>query len=240
MRRLCTKAGYLLSDDGYWVLTPKGEEALSLPKGRLVRSAQELYRKWRMAKPAGPGGPTSPPNDEPPEEADDIVVYEKARDAARAQIEDHINQLSPYEFQDLVAELLRAMGYHIRHVSPPGGHGIDVLAYTDPIGAHLPRIRAEVRHREASVDLPAMKALDAGLRKDEDIGLFVSSGGFTKDALQHAESSAKHIETMDLQRFVSLWQEQYAKVGERGRALLPLRAVHFLAPPPSVPMPTPD
>jgi restriction system protein len=230
----CTKAGFLLSDDGYWVLTPKGEEALSLPKGQLVRTAQELYRKWKQAKgegqppPAGPVPPTPPPE---VEEKERVLVYEQAVESARTQIEDHVNALSPYEFQDLVAELLRAMGYHIRHVSPPGGKGTDVLAYSDPIGAKLPRIRAEVRHREVAVDINAVKALEGGLRKDEDIGLFVSSSGFTKDALQHAVSSQKHIETMDLPRLVSLWQEHYPKIGEVGRALLPLRTVHFLAPP---------
>ena len=44
--------------------------------------------------------------------------------------------MPPYQFQDLVAALLRAMGYHVAWVAPPGKDGgTDIVAYTDPLGA---------------------------------------------------------------------------------------------------------
>ncbi len=72
-----------------------------------------------------------------------------------------------------------------------------------------------------------MKAL---LRKEGDIGLIISSGGFSSDAERELRSSSKHIETMDLDRLVSLWQEHYEWISEAGKTLLPLVKVHFLAP----------
>ncbi len=37
--------------------------------------------------------------------------------------------MNPYEFQDLVAALLKAMGYHVNYVSPPGpDRGLDIVA----------------------------------------------------------------------------------------------------------------
>ena len=40
-----------------------------------------------------------------------------------------------YDFQDLVADLLRGMSYRVSWVAPPGkGGGIDIVAYTDPPG----------------------------------------------------------------------------------------------------------
>src|SRR5688572_31458485 len=41
--------------------------------------------------------------------------------------------------------------------------------------------------------------------------------GFSTDALREIRSSSKHIETTDLDRFVSLWQENYERASELGR-----------------------
>lgn len=41
----------------------------------------------------------------------------------------------PYEFQDLVAALLRAMGYYTPFIAPKGKDGgVDIIAYRDPLG----------------------------------------------------------------------------------------------------------
>ena len=41
--------------------------------------------------------------------------------------------MNPNELQELVADLLRAMDYHVAWVAPPGKDGgVDVLAFTDP------------------------------------------------------------------------------------------------------------
>ena len=54
----CVKAGFLVKGDGQWTLTEKGEKALKLPAGQLIRTAQKEYRAWK--KKAGrwgrPGG----------------------------------------------------------------------------------------------------------------------------------------------------------------------------------------
>ena len=57
-----------------------------------------------------------------------------------------------------------------------------------------------------------------------------SSGGFTNEVAREIRSSVKHIETMDLDRLISLWQQHYTKVREAAKSLLPLVQVYFLAP----------
>jgi restriction system protein len=151
---------------------------------------------------------------------------------ARAEIDRHIDDLDPYEFQKLVAELLVAMGYHVPYVAPPGPDGgVDILAYTDPLGTTAPRIKVQVRHRDQKVAAKDVRELEGLLRREGDIGLIVSSGGFTSEANRELRSSVKHIETMDLDRLVFLWQLHYEKVREPAKALLPLVNVYFLAPP---------
>ena len=75
-----------------------------------------------------------------------------------------------------------------------------------------------------------VRELEGLLRKEGDIGLIVSSAGFTSDAERELRSSTKHIETMDLDRLVSLWQQHYDRISETGKTLRPLVKVHFLAP----------
>lgn len=123
------------------------------------------------------------------------------------------------------------MGYHVPHVSPPGPDGgIDLIAYRDPLGTTAPRIKVQVKHRQNKVAAKEVRELEGLLRRDGDIGLLVSSGGFTSEAEREVRASQKHIELMDLPRLISLWKEHYERLREPGRAMLRLVTVHFLAP----------
>jgi restriction system protein len=51
----CAKAGYLQKSESNWILTEKGEKALKLPPGELIRSAQREYQAWKKARPDVPG-----------------------------------------------------------------------------------------------------------------------------------------------------------------------------------------
>jgi len=68
------------------------------------------------------------------------------------------------------------------------------------------------------------------LQKDGDIGIFISSGGFTSDAKTTARSSHVHVELIDLLRFINLWQEFYHKLTDEDKNRMPLIPIHFLAP----------
>ncbi|MDP9121695.1 MAG: restriction endonuclease [Acidobacteriota bacterium] len=235
----CTKAGFLEKSGGYWALTPQGEEALKLPPGGLMRQAQLKYKEWRNQRGEVPPLSGTVEGVEGVEEVEEVeeervarqTVYEQAVETARAGIEEHINQLGPYEFQNLVAELLRAMGYHVPHVAAPGPDGgVDLLAYRDPLGTAAPRIKVQVKHREQKASAKEVRELEGLLRREGDVGILVSSGGFTSEATREARASHQHIELMDLNRLIALWIDHYPQMREAGRSLLPLIGVHFLAP----------
>ncbi len=224
------KAGYLQKSGGKWSLTPQGQEALKKPPGEFIRSAIEKYRAWKSTRPAE----ETETDEVEIEESDKIVrqtAYEQAVEQARAEIESHIESLGPYDFQKLVAELLIAMGYHVPFIAPPGRDGgIDIVAYKDPLGTSTPRIRVQVKHREQKLTVKEVRELEGLLRKEGDIGLIVSSGGFTSDVEREIRASSKHIETMDLDRLIDLWQQHYENIREPGKALLPLVKLYFLSP----------
>ena len=224
----CIKAGYLVKKKGVWYLTPEGESALQLGEVGLLNAATVAYRKWRD-------------ENQPPELKEEEAAEEgqQGQEATIHEIEQlaieglkkQVNLNNPYEFQELVAALLRGMGYYTPFVAPQGKDGgVDVIAYRDPLGAVSPRIKVQIKHRESSASVQEVRQLIGLLQKDGDVGMFVSSGGFTSDAKTTARGSHVHVELIDLDRFISMWQEFYAKLTDEDKSLLPLRPLFFYAP----------
>ena len=221
----CVKAGFLLKKNAIWYLTPEGEAALSMEPMKLLESAQKAYRKWRAEK-----IDDIPEAEEEAEGTEPSLTFEEMEQAAKEGLEHFINEKNPYEFQDLVAALLRGMGYYTPFVAPKGKDGgIDIVAYRDPLGTQSPRIQVQVKHREASATAKEIRQLIGLPHQAGDVGIFVSSSGFTPDAKAAARGGNIHIELIDLARFITLWQEFYSKLSDEDKALLPLRPIYFLA-----------
>jgi restriction system protein len=84
------------------------------------------------------------------EEKEEIRQKEDAVEKSHELIKDKVARLPEDDMEELVAALLRAMGYRAR-VTPNGpDRGVDVLASPDGLGLEQPRIKAEVKHRPKS------------------------------------------------------------------------------------------
>jgi restriction system protein len=139
--------------------------------------------------------------------------------------------MPPYDFQDLIAALLRGMGYHVAWVAPPGkDDGLDIVSYTDPLGAEGPRIKTQVRRRnESKTTLDDLRSFLSTL-SNQDVGIFVSTSGFTVDATREARrQETRRITLIDLETFFDLWVENYENLNEQDRQRLPLKPVYFLS-----------
>ena len=229
-----SKAGYLTKSDGWWRITDEGQKVASLPVDELKRLVRAGYREWRW----GAGRKTerestdlSTTVEEEAASESASVLFDDSRQKARAEIDTYLDTLSAYDFQELVGALLDGMGYTTRFVASPGPDGgTDALAYVDPLGARTPHIRVQVKHRDQPAGREEIAALRGIIRAEREIGLFVSSGGFTRDAKREAERGAVHIELIDLDRFLALWLQHYEKIPDAKRAKLRLEPVYFLAP----------
>jgi restriction system protein len=221
------KAGWLIKNKGSWSLSDEGRDAyrnFSDPEA-FYRETGRLYREWKADQPADE-------SDAPEEEAGQAATtLEEAEEAAWSEIETHLEKMGPYDFQEVVAGLLRGMGYFVDWVSPPGpDRGIDIVAHVDPLGVKGPRIKAQVKRRGDKVSVDGVRGFMA-LLGDSDVGLFVCTGGFTRDAEDEARRQEKRrIMLLDLKRLFDLWTEHYDRIPEVQRRLLPLRPVHYLAP----------
>ena len=220
------KAGWLRKQKGYWIVTPEGEGAAKLSPSDLFTKAKIAYGEWRKAHPKEQEPEET---EEPTESTTHSITLEQSESNATAGIEEYVRNLNPYDFQDLVAALLRAMGFHIPFVAPKGKDGgVDIVAYKDPLGAAPPRIKVQVKHRQEKCGPQTVRELLGVIRKEGEVGLIVSSGGFTTDALVEIQKSPVHIEAIDLSNLISLWQKYYEKIDEEAKHLLPLRSIAFL------------
>ena len=225
----CAKAGFMVKKAGTWYLTPEGEEAADLSPRELLDEATRRYKVWNAER--------KKDNLIADQELDDekeasVITMDQIQELANASLEKHIVAKNPYEFQDLAAALLRGMGYFTPFVSPKGKDGgIDVIAYRDPLGTMSPRIKVQVKHTQSAIGPQDIRQLMGLLQKDADVGIFISTGGFTRDATSSARGGHVHVELIDMARFIELWQEYYPKMDDEDKALMPLVPVYFLAEP---------
>src|SRR5690554_5771526 len=143
-------------------------------------------------------------------------------------IKDKLASLLPEEMEEMVAAILRAMGYKAK-VSPKGpDRGVDVIASPDGLGLTQPRIKAEVKHRDGSMGAPAIRGFIGTLREG-DSGLFISSGGFTREARYEADRCTFPLTLVDIDDLSDLIVAHYENFDLEGRALLPLIRVFWPA-----------
>jgi restriction system protein len=225
----CIKAGFLVKKKGVWYLTKEGEAAIGLGEVGLLNAATEAYRIWKKEKEVEEidGGELEESSSDKEQEA----TIDEIEQIALEGLKNHIKSKNPYEFQDLAAALLRGMGYYTPFVAPTGKDGgVDIIAYRDPLGTVSPRIKVQVKHRDQSASVHEIRQLMGLLQKDGDVGIFISSGGFTPDSKATARSSHVHVELIDLPRFIELWQEFYGKLSDEDKSMLPLTPIFFYAP----------
>ena len=166
----------------------------------------------------------------PPErvvEEEEKELLEDFEDRSRELIKDRVSRLTWDEMQEVVAGLLRAMGYKTR-VSPRGAdRGKDIVASPDGFGFEQPRIVVEVKHRvREQISADQIRSFLGGRHKD-DKGLYVSTGGFTKDSHYEAERASIPLTLMDLDQLVEGITANYDAMDSEVRALVPLRKVYW-------------
>jgi len=142
-------------------------------------------------------------------------------------IKDRVSRLSPAEMEELVAGLLRAMGYRTKVSQVGADRGVDILASPDGFGFESPRIMVEVKHRpNTAIGSQSLRAFLGG-RHEGDKGLYVSTGGFTKDAIYEAERAKIPLKLMDLGDLVDALMEHYDNADAKTRSLLPLTKLYW-------------
>lgn len=162
-------------------------------------------------------------------EVEEDEMLKDIQSKATEFIKDKLNRLDWDEMQELVAGLLRAMNYKTR-ISPSGpDRGKDIIASPDGFGFESPRIIVEVKHRtNSAMGSQEIRSFLGGRHKD-DKGLYVSTGGFSKDARYEAERASIPLTLMDIDDLVQAIIEYYERMDMDTQRLLPLKKVFWPA-----------
>ncbi|WP_062545404.1 restriction endonuclease [Rufibacter tibetensis] len=129
--------------------------------------------------------------------------------------------------QELVSGILKGMGYKTL-ISPKGAdRGKDIIASPDGLGLENPKIMVEVKHRtNTTMGSQEIRSFLGGLRSG-DKGLYVSTGGYSKDARYEAERANIPITLIDLEMLVRLIIQHYDNFDSDTRALIPLKKIYW-------------
>ncbi|HEY0391847.1 MAG TPA: restriction endonuclease [Solirubrobacterales bacterium] len=225
------KAGWMVKEAGVWSPTEDGLQAHAkiADPVQFLAQAQELYRAWEKAQP--PQQEDEQLNEEEEEEfSATSVTLERAEEASWEEVREVLDQMDPYDFQQLVAGLLRGMGYHVTWISPRGkDQGVDIVALSDPIGTRGPRLKVQVKREQKKTSATTLRAFYSVLHEG-DVGVFITLGGFSSDAVTEARNEARRIRLIDATEFFRLWARHYDDIPEEDRRRLPISFVPFLVP----------
>lgn len=141
-------------------------------------------------------------------------------------IKDKIFSLNWEEMQELVAGLLRSMGYKTTISAKGADRGRDVQASPDGLGLEEPRIIVEVKHRAGQIGATEVRSFTGGLRQGNK-GLYVSSGGFSKEAKYEAERSTIPITLIDSDMLAKLTVQYYDNFDMDAKTLIPLIKIYW-------------
>lgn len=194
-------------------------------------AAEELLRKAvPLDQPLSEVEPEPEPDVEVSGDEEDDgwpLSNDEVMEKAEGLIEDRLVRLDWEEMQELVAGILRAMGYKAE-VAPRGpDRGVDIFASPDGLGLEEPRIFVEVKHRPRTpIGGPEVRSFLGG-RQPADRCLYVSTGGFTKDARYEADRANTPLRLVTLPKLRNLLLQHYENLEPDIKTLIPLKRIYW-------------
>lgn len=150
-------------------------------------------------------------------QADSII--ETTRDYVLKQLS---TNLKGYPLEDLVADLLRAMGYKVTQSPKGGDRGIDIVIYKDELP---PRIVVQVKSYDQDVPEKDVQALK-GAMNNNDYGLFVTLTDYKDNARKYLHEHTE-IRGIDGRELVDLLLQYYDKLSDKYRSIIPMKRVYI-------------
>lgn len=125
-----------------------------------------------------------------------------------------------YEFEEIIEELLNAMGYRTTRSQRGGDDGKDIIAYKDELP---PRIVVQVKSQDADIQAEKVRSLK-GAMTEGDYGLFVAISNYTKDAKKYLES-VPVIKSINGSELAELILKYYDDMSDKFKEVIKLKRV---------------
>ena len=138
--------------------------------------------------------------------------FQALRDALANDLLESVKNGTPTAFEKIVVDLLVGMGYGGsvedagKVVGKSGDGGIDGIIKQDKLGLDVLYVQAK-RWKDVVGSPEIMKFSGSLTKKHADRGVFITTSGFTKDALEYVEAMPQRIILIDGKQLASLMIE---------------------------------
>ncbi|MCY3984739.1 MAG: restriction endonuclease [Roseovarius sp.] len=135
-----------------------------------------------------------------------------------------MENMTGFEFEELVAHLLECMGYKARVTPSSNDGGVDVIAHLDALGFQPPIIKVQCKRITSQTSRPDVDQL-LGTLGEGEYGLYINLGSYSKPSIELERNRAK-LRLLDGEQFVELVLDHYDKLAPRFRSIIPLKKIH--------------
>ena len=206
---------------GYFCISERGKSVLAEHPERidvhfLERFPEFLEFRQRRNKETGEAASETTEADTPEEEL--YAAYQRLRADLETELLQHVKAVSPSFFERLVVELLVKMGYGGnlrdagRAVGQSGDGGVDGIIKEDRLG--LDTIYIQAKRWDSTVGRPEIQKF-AGVLQGHRArkGVFITTSGYSKDALDFVERIESKIVLIDGETLARLMVDNDVGVG---------------------------
>jgi len=218
------KAGALLrTKRGHIMISPRGLELLAQPQQHIDNKVLQQFPEFIAFQQSGkkgevdeaqPGASAQVANVSSTPDEMIISAETLLNQKLKSDLLDRIGSLSPTFFEQLVVDLIVAMGYGGSHgavaerTQKSGDGGIDGIVNEDPLGLDVVYIQAK-RYKDANViGSPALQQFAGALvGKGANKGVFITTSTFSSGAYQFAEKVPQKIVLIDGEKLAELMMQ---------------------------------
>jgi restriction system protein len=186
-------------------ITQRGRETLGAHSERVdlkILSAFPEFEEFRQAKAsaAGENSEASPPTDNDAQTPEERIVgaYRELRSALAGDLLDRVLEQTPEFFEQLVLDVLQAMGYGgsredaAQRLGRSGDEGVDGVIREDRLGLDL--IYVQAKRWTNVVGRPEIQRFFGALHgRRATKGVFITTSGFSREALEYAEGVSPRV-----------------------------------------------
>lgn len=230
-----TKAGLLESTRrAHFIITQRGKEAISSPNTNIDNAYLKQFAEFNVFQ-QQTKDPTNKLNEVPVEQditPDEALraAYKKINDALAQDILYRTRQVTPAFFEDLLIELLVAMGYGgsgegaAHAIGKTGDNGVDGVIDQDPLGVDQIYIQAKRYAEGNNVSSGDIRDFFGALNlKKAQKGIFITTSDFTSSAKETARNLGTRIVLINGTELAKLML-QY-NIGSRDEQVIHLKKI---------------
>lgn len=202
---------------GTYRITERGRAVLGRNLERLDSTTLEEFSEFReflgRERPPRTAAATTPAEPPPAEEYSPeenlTKAYRVLRAALAAQLLDTLKAVEPGRFEEIVIDVLQAMGYGggregaARAIGRVGDGGIDGILEEDRLG--LDTVYVQAKRWQGNVGRPDVQAFAGALQGQRaSKGVMITTSDFTHDAKEYAKALTTRIVLIDGQRLAEM------------------------------------